>query len=52
MIFKEITKQLYAYLQSGILAFYRGWSVVAIRALPVSSVALPTYMYDFFNMYF
>ena len=46
----EITKQLYR--QSGILAFYRGWSVVAIRALPVSSVALPTYMYDFFNMYF
>jgi len=37
----EITKQLYR--QSGILAFYRGWSVVAVRALPVSSVALPTY---------
>ena len=29
--------------QGGLLAFYRGWSVMVFRALPVSSIALPTY---------
>ena len=31
------------YLQGGLAAFYRGWSVMVVRALPVSSIALPTY---------
>jgi hypothetical protein len=38
---RQVVQRLY--LQGGIAAFYRGWSVVVVRALPVSSIALPTY---------
>ena len=31
------------YRQGGLIAFYRGWSVMVVRALPVSSIALPIY---------
>jgi solute carrier family 25 (mitochondrial carnitine/acylcarnitine transporter), member 20/29 len=37
----EVGRSLYR--DGGVLAFYRGWSVVMFRALPVSSIALPTY---------
>ena len=36
-----VARRLWA--TGGPAAFFRGWSVMALRALPVSSIALPVY---------